>query len=69
MKLNELGMKKEKKRSSSQKGDPLHIFLPLIVKYINCAVEILWLVSNDLCAWQLRDGLEFLFSPDIMLRG
>ena len=34
------------------------------VKYFNDAVKMLWLVLNDLCAELLRDGFEFVFSPD-----
>ena len=33
------------------------------------ALEILWLVVNDFCAEQLRDRLEFVFSPDIIPSG
>ena len=43
----------------------IHIY----VKYLNCAVEILWLVFNDLCAEWLLDGLKFVFSPDIIPNG
>ena len=39
------------------------------VKYLNCAVEILCLVLNYLCAVQLRDELEFVFSPGIIPSG
>ena len=35
----------------------------------NCAVEILWLVLNDLCAEELRDRLEFVFNPDVTPSG
>ena len=36
---------------------------------LNCAEEILWLVLNDLCAESLGDGLEFVFSLDIIPSG
>ena len=44
------------------------VFASCVSKISNCAVEILRLVLNDLCAEQLRDELEFVFSPDIISR-
>ena len=41
-----------------------------VVKYFNCAAEMLWLVLNDLCAEQLRrDGFDFAFSLHIVPSG
>ena len=40
-----------------------------VVKYFNCAEGKLRLFLNDLCAESLRNGLEFVFSPDVILSG
>ena len=37
------------------------------MKYFNCAGSMLWLILNDLC--ELRGGLEFVFSPDVIPDG
>ena len=34
------------------------------VKVVNCAVEIVGLVINDMCREYLRGGLQLVFSPD-----
>ena len=48
---------------------PFFLLLPFNVNYLNCAVEILWLMLNDLHVEYLRDGLKFVFSPDIISNG
>ena len=35
----------------------------------NCAVEILWLVLNNLSAEKLRDRLKYVLSPDVTPNG
>ena len=40
-----------------------------VVNYFHCAAEKLCLVLNDMSAEQLRDGLEFVFSPDVIPNG
>ena len=39
------------------------------MKYLNCTIEILWLVLDDFCTKWLRDGLRFVFSPDVIPSG